>query len=49
MKHIPDLLMIAGAGGISYGAWVIYQPAGYMVAGGFALIGGVLLSSVVSK
>lgn len=41
---LPDALMLAGVGGISYGAWSVYEPAGFIVGGCFALAGGVLLS-----
>lgn len=41
---LPDVLMLAGAASISAGAGMVYQPAGWMVAGVFALAGGVLLS-----
>jgi hypothetical protein len=33
----PDGLMLAGMGAISYGAAQVYSPAGWIVAGGFAL------------
>lgn len=41
---LPDALMLAGAGGISYGAWLVYVPAGYVVGGLFALAAGVVLA-----
>lgn len=50
MKHVgaairgwaPDALMLSGVVGISYGAWLMYQPAGFIVGGAFLLAGGVL-------
>ena len=36
----PDALMIAGAGGISYGAWLVYEPAGFIVGGLMAMAAG---------
>ena len=33
----PDALMVSGAAAISYGAWQVYGPAGYIVGGLFAL------------
>ena len=42
--HLPDALMVGGAGGISYGAWLVYGPAGYVVGGLFALAAGVVLA-----
>jgi hypothetical protein len=41
---LPDALLLGGAGALAYGAWLIYQPAGFIVAGALALLGGVLLS-----
>lgn len=38
----PDALMAAGAGGIAYGTWLIYQPAGFIVGGLLLLTAGVL-------
>ena len=36
---IEDGLFAVGAASVSYGAWLIYQPAGFVV-GGLLLIGG---------
>lgn len=36
-RNGPDLLGIAGAAAMSYGAWLISAPAGFIV-GGFLLI-----------
>lgn len=36
------LVLLAGAGGVSYGAWLAYQPAGF-VTGGSLLIAGTIL------
>lgn len=44
---LPDALMLAGAGGIAYGAGMVYTPAGFIVAGAFALAAGWLLSRSV--
>lgn len=41
---LPDSLMLGGAAAVSYGAGLVYQPAGWVVAGLFALAGGVLLA-----
>lgn len=41
---LPDALMVGGAASISYGAALVYMPAGWVVAGLFGLAGGVLLS-----
>lgn len=39
---LPDALMISGGAALSYGAWLIYQPAGYIVAGILLVVAGVL-------
>lgn len=44
---LPDALMVAGAGGISYGAWLVYQPAGYIVGGMFSAAAGWFLAKGV--
>lgn len=36
----PDALMLAGAGAVAYGAWLIYSPAGWIIGGGFAMLVG---------
>lgn len=41
---LPDVLMASGAVGISYGASLVYTPAGYVVGGVFALVAGVVLA-----
>lgn len=41
---MPDALMLAGIGAIAYGARLIYMPAGWIVAGAFALGFGFLLA-----
>ncbi|MFT0532260.1 hypothetical protein ACMHYJ_05405 [Castellaniella hirudinis] len=46
---LPDALMLAGSAGVSYGAWLIYEPAGYLVAGLLALAAGVMCARVVGK
>lgn len=42
---IVDVVGIVGAGLIAYGAWLIYQPAGAIVAGALLLTGAWLFSS----
>jgi hypothetical protein len=41
---LPDALMVAGAGAVSHGAGIVYQPAGWIVAGVFALVAGYTLA-----
>lgn len=38
----PDSLMVAGGGAVSYGAGLVYQPAGWIVAGVLLIVAGVL-------
>lgn len=38
-RLLLELLFLAGLAAIAYGAWLIYQPAGYIA-------GGLLLSAV---
>ena len=41
---LPDLLLIAGAGCASYGAWLAYAPAGFVLAGVLAVAAGLKLA-----
>ena len=41
---LPDLMILAGAGSVSYGAWAVYQPAGYIVAGAMAIFAAVKMA-----
>jgi hypothetical protein len=36
--------MVSGAGAVSFGAGLVYSPAGWVVGGVFALVAGWLLS-----
>jgi hypothetical protein len=38
---IPDLLILGGVSLLSYGAWLTYEPAGFIVAGALTLYAGV--------
>lgn len=42
--NVPDILMASGACGVAYGAWLIYEPAGFIVGGLLLLAAGVLAS-----
>lgn len=44
-KLLPDGLLIAGASSLSYGAWLAWEPAGYVVGGALALIAGLKLAA----
>ncbi len=43
-KHIPDALLLLGSGSLSYGAWLAWPPAGYLVAGVLLMIAGIQLA-----
>lgn len=45
-KLLPDVLLIAGAAGVSYGAWLAWHPAGYIVAGALAIVAGIKMASL---
>lgn len=45
---VRDLAGLCGVGLVSYGAWLIYPPAGF-IAGGILLIVGALLISLGSR
>jgi hypothetical protein len=36
----PDAMLIAGAGCVSYGAWLVYAPAGFVVGGLLVMMAG---------
>jgi hypothetical protein len=42
---LRDLAGVAGAGAVSYGAWLAWPPAGF-IAGGAILVGGALLHAL---
>ncbi|WP_319798315.1 hypothetical protein [Nitrobacter sp.] len=37
-----DIFGLAGAASVSYGAWMIYPPAGFIVGGALMMLGSVL-------
>lgn len=43
---VPDALVLSGAGAVTYGAWLVFAPAGFIVGGlllvalGFAISRG---------
>lgn len=39
-----DALLVAGAAFVSYGAWLVYAPAGFICIGALLLVAGVLAS-----
>ena len=36
----PDAMLLAGAGGVSYGAGLVYVPAGFIVGGLLLIFAG---------
>jgi hypothetical protein len=47
MSLLPDALMIGGAAALSYGAWLVYPAAGFVVAGALSVAAGVLTARAV--
>jgi hypothetical protein len=45
---VRDIAGLGGVGLVSYGAWLIYPPAGF-ITGGFLLIVGVLLVALGNR
>ena len=45
-KLLPDALLIAGAAGVSYGAWLAWVPLGFIVAGALLIVAGLKLASL---
>ena len=42
----PDAVVAAGAGITAYGAWLVYAPAGYLIAGALLMTAGVMAARV---
>lgn len=45
--YLPDALLLAGAAGVSYGCWLAWQPAGYIVGGALVLVAGLQLARAI--
>ena len=43
-QWLPDAMLLAGAGSLSYGAWLAYAPSGFIVAGAFTIYAGLRLA-----
>jgi len=41
---MPDLLILSGSASISYGAYLMYEPFGYVAAGAICLVIGVFFA-----
>ncbi len=37
---LRNALLVAGAAGVSYGVWLVYEPAGFIVAGVLMIFAG---------
>ncbi len=46
---IIDIMGLAGVGLISYGAWLIYAPAGFIVGGSLLLAAAIVLGAKSSR
>ena len=44
VRLLPDALLLVGAAAASYGAWLIYPPAGFITAGVLFMIAGIKLA-----
>ncbi len=42
--NVADGLLLAGAAAVSYGAWLMYPPAGFIVGGVLAMVAGALIA-----
>ena len=45
---LPDGAVLLGAGLVSYGAHMIYAPAGFIVGGIFMMLGGIFVARSAS-
>lgn len=43
-SNAADGLFVAGGGAVSYGAWLVYAPAGFIVGGVLAIAAGVMVA-----
>lgn len=43
-KLLPEVFLVSGAVAVSYGAWLAYKPAGFVVAGVLAIYAGIRLA-----
>ncbi|MCR4300899.1 MAG: hypothetical protein NUV51_04750 [Sulfuricaulis sp.] len=41
---LADALLLGGSAGLSYGAWLAWAPAGFMVGGALLIIAGVMIA-----
>lgn len=43
-KMLPDFLLVAGAASLSFGAWLAWPAAGFIVGGALSIIAGMTLA-----
>jgi hypothetical protein len=46
---ISDLIILAGASAVTYGTYQIYQPAGYICGGLFAIAIGTIMAVNIAR
>lgn len=46
---LVDLVGLGGVGSIAYGAWRVYEPAGFIVGGLLLLAGAIVLGAKASR
>lgn len=44
MKFATDAFLVLGVGAVSYGAWLWFEPAGFITCGALLLVGGLALA-----
>lgn len=42
---LPDVLLVSGAASVSFGAWLAYAPAGWIIGGVLAIVAGIKTAS----
>lgn len=45
-KLLPDILLVAGALSVSYGAWLAWHPAGFIVLGMMVMYAAIKVASL---
>jgi len=49
LEILPDAIIVAGAGLVSYGAWLMIPAVGFVVAGVLAIAGGLVAAHNANK
>lgn len=45
-KILPDVLLVIGAAGVSYGAWMAWNPLGFIIGGALAIVAGIKMANL---